>query len=441
MLQKATHLKDISKAFKTSPLQVDELVEFYIDNQKVRGGQPVRKRLVNHFRDNNESYKSQFLIVGYKGSGKSTELRYLEKELNDQYLIINYSIQSELDPLHLNYIELFITTMEKLFEVAKNNANFKISQAFINNITNWIQTKEITEIKDKYIGADAETGVDIPFLLGFFGKLKLAAKTSRSFKEELKKNIEPKLSVLINHCNLLIKEIKLNLAKSDKKGLIIVIEDLDKIPTDRANDLFFNYTEQLTALDTNVIFTFPIYTYYNIRFNAIRPYFDACFELPMIKITNKDGSENEDGINTLFDIAEARMTFDLLEDKVLLKKLMLKTGGNIRDYFTLIKEAAACAIDDDREKINDEDCEKAVLLLKKEYRNTIADDNQNGVMIKAVDFYETLETLANNPNKMIDNTETTLRLRQNLCILGYNGEGWVDVHPIVKDILQDRQQT
>jgi hypothetical protein len=161
----------------------------------------------------------------------------------------------------------------------------------------------------------------------------------------------------------------------------------------------------------------------------------------MIKITNKDGSENEEGINTLFDIAEARMTFDLLEDKVLLKKLMLKTGGNIRDYFTLIKEAAACAIDDDRDKINDEDCEKAVLLLKKEYRNTIADDNQNGVMIKAVDFYETLETLANNPNKMIDNTETTLRLRQNLCILGYNGEGWVDVHPIVKDILQDRQQT
>ena len=41
--------------------------------------------------------------------------------------------------------------------------------------------------------------------------------------------------------------------------------------------------------------------------------------------------------------------------------------------------------------------------------------------------------------KKVDNTLTVLGLRHNLCILGYNDEGWCDVHPVVRTILQERE--
>jgi hypothetical protein len=49
-----------------------------------------------------------------------------------------------------------------------------------------------------------------------------------------------------------------------------------------------------------------------------------------------------------------------------------------------------------------------------------------------------LVEVAMDPTKKVNNTEEILDLRQNLCILGYNGDGWCDVHPLVKDILIER---
>jgi hypothetical protein len=71
--------------------------------------------------------------------------------------------------------------------------------------------------------------LDIPFIAKFFAKLKSAAKSTVSMKETYKITIEPKLSEFIFNCNLLINEIKNKLPDVDKKGLVIIIEDLDKL--------------------------------------------------------------------------------------------------------------------------------------------------------------------------------------------------------------------
>ncbi|NTW53781.1 MAG: hypothetical protein HGB15_03230, partial [Chlorobaculum sp.] len=54
-------------------------------------------------------------------------------------------------------------------------------------------------------------------------------------------------------------------------------------------------------------------------------------------------------------------------------------------------------------------------------------------------YYETLKSIALSETKKVDNTEAALDLRQNLCILSYNDEGWSDVHPIVRSILEERK--
>ena len=135
-------------------------------------------------------------------------------------------------------------------------------------------------------------GIDLKYFLSFFAKFKLAAKNSQSLKESLKRNVEPKLSDLIAHCNSLINEIRLRLKDIGKQDMLLILEDLDKIPIDRAQDMFYNYTNQLVQLKTNVIYTFPSALYYNVKFNQIRAYFAKIYELPMIMVSQKNGERN-----------------------------------------------------------------------------------------------------------------------------------------------------
>lgn len=439
---KAERIDQIYKAFKGEPLQIEDLDAFYQNTSGARGGIEPRRRMARILRQNQDA-DEHLLFVGYKGCGKSTELNHLQKDIQNEFLVLNFSVMEELDPVQLNYIELFIVTMERLFDVAEKR-KFRLSDEYLRSIQHWIGTKEIEEIREKYnIGVEAEAGAEgnygIPYLQKFFYKFKLSAKSSRSLKETLKTNVEPKLSDLILHCNTLITEIRQQLPRHGLQDLVLIIEDLDKIPLDRAEHLFFNYTNQLVQLRANVIYTFPIALYHSIRFNNIKPYFTYLYELPMIKVTQKDGTPDEEGMQTMCDIVAARMNHQtLFENQDILNTMIRHSGGCLRDLFLMIREAADSAADQDREVITEEDRIQAYQKLKREYANTIADNVMGNTKYPVEKYYATLVNLAKSTTKQIDNTEEEMHLKQNLCILGYNGEGWCDVHPIVKDILKER---
>jgi hypothetical protein len=158
----------------------------------------------------------------------------------------------------------------------------------------------------------------------------------------------------------------------------------------------------------------------------------------MIKVKNKNQTDFEQGILLLKKIVEKRMNMDLFENPKSLNLLIEKSGGCIRDLFRLIADAAESAIDDARAKISKEDCESSIASLKKDYSATIADNFFGGKKIEVESYFNALVEVAKSSNKNITNTEEVLDLRQNLCILGYNGEGWCDVHPIVKIILKEK---
>lgn len=440
-LVKATKLEQIYPAFRKEPLELNQL-DFFLETSEARG-KKIRTRLARKLRNNPET-DEQILFYGYKGCGKSTELRKLQSEIQDEFLVVNFSVEDELDPVHVQYIEVFIVTMERLFNAAVEY-DLDLSKEFLKSIQNWESTKEVQEIKDKYFGADLEAGVEanfgIPYLQKFFAKFKASAKSSLSLKETLKQVIEPRMSDLIAHCNALINEIRGQLPEKGLKDLLVIVEDIDKIPIERARDLFINYVGQLTQLRCNIIFTFPLALRFSPYFKSIEPYFSEHIELPMIEVKNKDGNIHPIGMQTLRAIAEARMNMNLLEDPALLDQMILDTGGCLRDFFNLIKEAAENALDDDRERINRSDYEMAYQTLKREYKASIADYQPEGRKDKITveQFYKELAKIATNSNKAIpDETDIAMILRQNLMVLGYNGVGWCDVHPVVRDILKER---
>ncbi|MFN0034683.1 MAG: hypothetical protein ACKVUS_06430 [Saprospiraceae bacterium] len=352
--------------------------------------------------------------------------------------MLNYSVQEELDPVHLNYIELFIVTMERLFRAASEN-KLTISEEYLKSVQTWVSSREIQEIRETYIGNEKDNDHSAEALGKFFERFRLSAKTSASLKDVLRTNVEPRLSALINHCNDLINEIRIQL-KPAQRDLLIIVEDLDKIPLERAKDLFLNYANQLTQLKAKVIFTFPIALYHSQHFKEVQSYFSDIYELPMINVTNSNGTENPEGIAAMRDIVARRMDIPgLFENPDTLHKMILYSGGVLRDLFLLLREAADRAMYQDRKKINEQDWLRSLQKMKKEYANNISDDtfgDRDG--LKVDDYYKALKALIDNPSKQAENSNAVMHLRQNLSILGYDGEGWCDVHPILKDILRDR---
>jgi len=436
---KAQKLDDVYNNFRNEPLTMDRFEELFVNTDKGRGGRPAYRRLQRQLA--NAPFGSfNFLFAGHRGCGKSAELTRLQRDIQDQFVVVNFSIREELDIQNINYIELFIVTMEKLFAFMKHEKRIALDDQYLENIQNWLQTREIKQINNKHLGIDLEagleSGVTIPFLAKFFGKFKSAAKSSVTVKETLTQLIEPRLSELIAHCNRLIMAIQTKLPRIHKQGLVIIFEDMDKLDIQKGEDIFFNHSDQLKLLECHTIFTFPLPLLYHNKFKPVKSKFDEAFVLPMIKVSEKNGSPFEEGIDAMRDIVRQRMELALFENDAILTQMIKTSGGCLLDLFLVIREAAENALDFGRRTITPDDQTAAVNLLKNEYYYTIAENREMG--FKVEDYYEVLKTCAQSASKKPSTSDIMMDLRYNLSVLSYNGTNWEDVHPVVKMILEEK---
>ncbi len=432
-------IAEIYDRLSPEPLQGDDLKRYYVDSFAGRGDNPMisLKRLLQSKPDG----KLQILFSGYRGCGKSTELNELQREISDDFIVLNFSVLKDLDPVNINYVELFVIAMEKLFDVVDKH-NIRINPQLFASVSEWSHSVEIEKITkltgDALLEAGAEVKVSAPLFARFFAKMRASANASYSTKRTIIENIEPRLSDFISHCNALIREIKSHLPESGKKGLIIIIEDLDKLSVEKAEELFFNHSHILSTLQTHVIFTFPISLRHHQKATVIKGNFDEDFELPMLKVHDKQGKPFL-GREAMYEIITCRTGTACFEPPELVYEFIDISGGCLRDLFRMIRNAADNALNNEREVITRVDYTKSFFKLRRDYENTIAEKRVNNEVITSVaEYYETLKTLALSTTKKVDNTEAVLDLRQNLCILGYNDEGWCDVHPVVRTILCER---
>lgn len=434
----ASRLEDVFAHFLSEPITMEDFDRLYVEVDKGRGAPRyviLRRRITS-----NPEGSLKLLFVGHRGCGKSTELVRLQKDIGPDFAILNFSVLRELDPQNLNYIELFVATMEQLFELFRKQPKITLNPSHLQDIRDWLKTREIEEINRTYLGLDIETGmkagVEIPFLAGFFAKFRAAAKSSSSLKETLKARVEPKLADLIGNCNRLIGDVKDQLPSVGKRGLVLIIEDLDKVDLKKGEEIFYVHSIQLTQLECHCIFTFPIALLYNPKFTAIRNSYSEHFVLPMIKVSEKNGRPCKEGIESLERVVAQRMDIGLFENKSILRDMIRYSGGCLWDLFRMIRDASDNALNHERTRIGKADFKAAYLSLKSDYEFTISENKEKGITVDQ--YLATLRDCALDTTKKPSSTEAMLDLRNNLTVLAYNGDQWSDVHPVVKDILKEK---
>ena len=430
-MNQAKKLSDILKVTVKKHLTGKDFDKFFVNTDEARGRRSALL-LADYLRSLND-IPQKILFTGHRGSGKSTELWRLQQQINNMYLPITFSLGDHLDPLNLEYIDLVFLVMERIFNAAREY-NIYIDEDLLNNILRWVEDTTQIKTKDQKSGIEVEAGASTPtFLSALFARVKGILKMSSSTKVEIRQKIEPRISQLLERCNLLLAAINNELQKAGKRTLVIV-EDLDKVSVSIARKIFCENAEVLVRLDTHIIYTVPIFMFYSREIAALRRSFDHEEVLPMIKVKEKGNEELcQEGRKAIEEIIYKRIDRKIIQDEAI-RYMFEKSGGCLNDIFEMLRNGALEGMRQ-KEKFDLELAKIGTKEIKKFYEMALSASPEGD--IHPEQYFEKLLEVYHSKSKKISADRVTMDLLNSLALLEYNGERWIDVHPLVVTLMKE----
>jgi energy-coupling factor transporter ATP-binding protein EcfA2 len=422
MSQIANTIKDVVNIFKPEPLTKEQL-EFYQKTAAVRDNsqREFYDTLFEHITI--ADMPTRLLVVGHMGCGKSTELRMLMRELlNYDIPWITVNVTQDLDLHNFNYIDVLMRIIEGMAEYAKDNAltiDKKIIQAFYNSLS----TKSIKKYWERDANMDMEGTINIfgivPFLKAVAG-ITTSLKMASGFNEELRREIQPNISTIVESLNAFVEHLN----ELTGKSIVIIIDGLEKGRYECTRKLFVEDISALSAIKAHLVMTCPLSIYRSPDAIAALNYFFAPTVIPMIKTHNVDGSLYQNGINVIRELILKRAPVTLFEDGVL-EKIIIKTGGYLRHTCKLLSLCAFEAYICGRKTI---DMESVNVTINKFTTDVF-------LMVKN-NHYQRVKKIYDGDHRPHQDAES-FELLYCGAVLEYNGDRWVDLHPLIRDYIDN----
>jgi hypothetical protein len=370
---------------------------------------------------------ASIVFSGHRGSGKSTELHQLEQLLSKTCFSLHLDVNDFLDPADVDYTDLFLLISRRLLDALAENG-IALSKRLLQAVENWFATvtKETEEtIKlSAGVAVDAKAGLEIPFISRLLAKLTADIKAGSSKKLTTRQELDQYFSGLLSNTNLLLTAA----ADALKQGgqpfqILIVFDQLDRLPPEKSEKLFFSHGSQLQGLQCHALYTVSIDTFYSRH--GIANIFHQREFLPNVKLRfgRLDHSRNEPGIRALVQVIGKRINRErLLSPPSLDVDFVLLSGGSVRQLIRLLRDAALSARTRGLSAIDPEALEDAARGIQQDFERTLEPDHYP-LLAKTAKFTE------------IEKDEPHMLLLRNMAILEYDGKDlWYDVNPLIGPI-------
>ncbi len=203
-------------------------------------------------------------------------------------------------------------------------------------------------------------GVELPF--GFAtADIKRLAKDD-SARKKVREALKNDTYLLLQEINKLLVEARKQITDLSAHGqpenckdVVIILDNLEKIERfdgaemglESAQKLFLQYSTQLTAIESHIIYTVPIDLMRSNDASIIGKLYDKSFVLPMVKVFQRDGETPfEIGRDAMTEILKKRLGDIKREDAFTddaLDLLIKYSGGHIRTFLLFAREACTDA--------------------------------------------------------------------------------------------------
>lgn len=228
---KAVNLEQVLNYFSANqPLTGQRLKEWFVER-----GTPIRKQIALDLNRRHISDPAKVLLIGHRGSGKSTELNQLATELDEKFFAVSFDAYETIGRSNLEYEDIMLTIFSKVIQACiRENVLPKplvqqLNEGLVQPALSWWRQF----ISGRNISVSSESSVTLQ-LQTIVGQVEAALKHSSETREVFKQRVSQQLPELLRQLDDLVNVIQ----KGTNKRLLVVVEGTDKIDRQAAINLF-----------------------------------------------------------------------------------------------------------------------------------------------------------------------------------------------------------
>ncbi|RLC78736.1 MAG: hypothetical protein DRI61_09340 [Chloroflexi bacterium] len=348
------------------PLHDKQLDHFYVSRDDEGSRLELLKKEIRWGAE--RGLVTKFLLSGHVGCGKSTELNRLVREIEqdqetrDNLFVVSYSINEILDLQGVDYTDIAFSVVVAIYNKLQE-FDIAFPEEDIQKISDWIN-KEVEIFTRKTLEADIEvgTGSGLGKLLNLLTLIGINVKGTGQKVEEARIRIKKRAPDLRDLVNNIINRVK----ETSGKNVLIVIDDLDKLPRMEALQVFKEEGPFLALLDCMAIYTAPVSLMYELADSpALEPY--KAYPVPMFKVYEKEARKvNERGVSKLEEMIYRRVSPELFEEGTA-RRLALASGGVARHLIKMVQDSCLYCAAFNIPRINDNVVDWVINEFKKDF--------------------------------------------------------------------------
>lgn len=381
---------------------------------------------------------SAHLFSGFRGSGKSTELRRLQQLLSQDptTLVLRCDMQEYINITAPVDITDFLLAVAGAFSeaVQKSLGLTILPESYYARFIDYLRT---TEVNLEEIGLHAEAEGDAKVIKGKLATdLKLTLRSNPTVLRLIQERMAVHVTTLSRDVHEFFRSSVASIrANTNHTKVVLLLDSIEQISGNQMDSaaifdsvvrVFRSHSEKLKLPSVHVVYTAPPW----LKFKA--PGIDLLYatykQLPCVPVRRRDGSINEAAVDLLIDVVSRRGDWRELfgDERDTIREICLESGGYLRSVLAMVRES----------------CVKARYLtlpingaLRRHAIDTVASNlrvlsEQDKRWLAEIRHHKTAKYARE------EHLPALARLFEHSLVLNYDHEGeWLDVHPFVWHLL------
>ncbi len=422
--EQQAHLKRFYNALNDRPLEPDDPYYEPFLEQGRAAEDPIADLATRISWSESQSVS---LLTGQRGSGKSTELRRLRKRLKEEgctvFLCDMRDYMNLTTPVEVT--DFLISVMGALSEAVKDELGRNpADRGYLERLADWLQS---------------EVRIDEMNIKGGPADIKASIREDPTFKQRLQSSLRGHVARLVRDARQfareVVEQVRCHTADENRKVVLLVdsVEQIRGVGADGSEqvyksveNLFSGHADKLMIPMLHVVYTIPPYL------PPLHPGLGGqlgggmIYSLPNVHVRQRDGGEDRQGITVMEEIVARRdQEWNVVFSEDQLRRMILSTGGDLRDFFRLIRQCLVKAgnLREGSRPVSDELIGNTESHLRREMLPIAEDDK---VWLRKI--AETKDPQLQSIQKL----PQLARFFDTNLVLNYrNGDDWYDVHPLL----------
>lgn len=407
-----TTLREFYRALRDAPLEPGN--PWYIPLYTGLPGDPVETMATTIEWASSESAQ---LFSGFRGSGKSTELRRLQARLEPGYQVVLCDMEDYLNlttPVDVaDFLLALAGALGEALEKGPLAGTSVRAESYWDRFSAWLVRTNV----------NVEVGAD---------HVKLALRQDPTFKQTLQKRMHGHLGALVVDVRAYVDDcVKLVDRAHPGQPLVLILDSVEHIRGTAVNadevaaalvTLFHGHGDKLRIPNLHVVYTVP--PWLKIKEPGVAAGFDGAVQLPCVMVKDRNGQPFATGRERLAEALRARGPWDELLSAADAQRILASSGGHLRDLLRLVRTVLV--------RQRDQDAPAAAAVVEA----AIQEVRGQYLPVSQSDARWLASIARSHTTELPDGTKLPdlARYFDSLLVMTYHdGEEWWDVHPLIRE--------